>query len=623
MIFSKKFFFLFFFLIYITKNIAEGLPEWNKSDTASTKTSKKNVYSKEYYLAPQQRINSNFMVATTQRVLYINYPYTLASESSTPIRGKDSNSAGIIILMNQPQGVTSSNVEKANIPVWACMTLNSKNEVLGWEFAIPSDYYEKSKDVMRASYYHKNIYFGRDSGPNHTLNEFSGGSSAEAEMIRRKLSQTGMYNIVIGNNSGHYDDILLNSYNTVIGSFSGNAIIGSNNSFIGRSNGFSTKNVLLTSKFSPEDLTKDYYDTGTSSNYNNVLGNYNLLVSIEGVGNKLKNIKQNTIIGNANLAGVENAYCNCIIGEKNFTSDRNSVNRFFWIDHNIVIGCDNLFFTSNKKVKQFYGNIVIIPHGGSSDEGGINLEEALLVSDDDIAIETNSAILIGSSGGPFPSDHSFKTYIGNIYASSLVETIYNTSDLEKKKNLGVFSGTSSFPIVTFVSSSDQLGQMEVLPYGEPDEDYIAEPGNIKNIDSYIIDYLLNKETMNILGVCLENDESAREGSFFFIIDPYNFMKDPVIKKEQNPFAAFVIYRPKQEKTTMYGAGKKKIIPIRGVSASEIEMTGFESYYIIPALVRGEQILYEKNQELEAKIINLEEVIAELRERVALIEEKKV
>lgn len=537
------------------------------------------IFSPQFYLTEKVRINTTFMIGTSQKVIYLNYPFTFTNNPTINMM-KNANTSGIIILKDQPAGITSSNFSNmTSITPIAYFTVQPIP--LGWQIYSPADYFSHTTPTL-FSFYSNNIYIGKNVGPNH-----DGYNNLNLENL---LYATGTYNIAIGNNSGNFPENKLFNYNTIIGSWSGNDINGSFNSIFGAYHG--SKNILNTTI-----LNQDYYSGNNFFNYNNSFGfgNYNSTKTTGG-SPRLTTNKQNNIFGNLNFSSVNKGFRNCIFGNRILSTIVDNIVQFTWIDSNIMIGNNIFYQVNNSYISGLYGNIFLIPNGDQLISGGIDMSIAFSPYDDNLVAQSNYSIMIGSCGLPIPYSRSYKTFIGNIYNSSLTEEIPSIKNNKKLNDLG-FIGKTSFPVTTMTSNADQLGQIEILPYGNVN-DYETEPGNVLDV-SFAANFLLDPDYMPVIGVAFSNTTEAAKNGLVYTIDVYRLIKSPIIGKN-NPLQSFVIYKT-----------QKNLVPYPNESAynvnnqftiySDPKICGYEHYYLIPIIVKACQILNDKINNITSKV----------------------
>lgn len=572
-------------------------------DISTYNNKKINIY--KDYLDEKTKNNITFMKGTTQKVLYLNYPVTFTNDDTTNTM-KNANSSGIIILKDQPDGVTMANLntQKTIDPI-AYFTL--QETPIGWILYTPADYYQQELAITNISLYNNNIYIGRSCGPNHYVKDFYNNN------VSNVLNKSGKYNIVLGNHSGSYVNDKLLSYNTIVGCMSGNLITGSFNSFFGDYHG---DRQILNANY----LSQDYYSNNDFSNYNNSFGfgNYNLTHST-GQGLKFLANKQNNVFGNLNFSSVWRGYRNCIFGNRILTTIIDNITQFNWIDSNIMIGNNILYQSNNNLITGLYGNIILVPNGDQAIYGGIDLSKAFSPTKNNFDIQCNYSIMIGSCGLPIPYERSYKTFIANIYNSTLIDTGIG---LNPATHPGLI-GTTTFPVTVMINNADQLGQMELVPYGNyaslTPYNPSAEPGNVTNID-YVVNFLLDPKAMPVIGVAFENTATATKNGLLFTIDSYALMQHASLLSG-NPLSCFVIYTtPKIPIPYKQYNSKLNTTNVISAITSDATIAGYEHYYLIPVLVRACQIInakiteltntinneYRKNKEYESKIKELYE-----------------
>jgi hypothetical protein len=550
-------------------------------DVNSFYNNKINIYSSKFYLSERVRINTNFMIGSCQKVIYLNYPFTFTNDSVSNAM-KSANSSGIVILKDQSPGVTAANLDSQNniVPI-AYFTLQELP--IGWSLYTPADYYQQEQDVTKISLYNKNIYIGRVCGPLNQVN------LSTDYNISSFLNKAGRCNVVLGNDSGNFNNDKLLSYNTIVGCYSGNLNTGSFNSFFGSYHG--DKKII-----NPNYLNQDYYSNNDYSNYNNSFGfgNYNLTHST-GQGLKFLANKQNNVFGNLNFSSIWRGYRNCIFGNRILTTEVDNITQFNWIDSNIIIGNNILYQYNNNLLNGFYGNMIFIPNGDLSIYGGIEVSKAFGPIVNNNGAQCNYTIMIGSCGLPIPYQRSYKTFIANIYNSSLIKTGAPLNNNHAKiLNLGNL-GSTTFPVTVMINNADQLGQMELLPYrnfGLESYDPNAEPGNVTDLD-YVVNFLLDPRSMPVVGVAFENTAMARKNGLLFTVDAYSLINNASIL-QNNPLASFVIYTaPKSPVPYTQSTGVINKQNVISANTGDPTVAGYEHYYLIPLLVRACQILNSK------------------------------
>lgn len=560
------------------------------------------IFSPQFYLTERVRINTTFMIGTSQKVIYLNYPFTFSNDSVQNMM-KKANTSGIVILKDQPDGTMTSNLynTKSIVPI-AYFTLQPFP--LGWQIYSPADFYSGSSVPTYLSFYNSNIYVGKKVGPQYNPFNYM--------TIDRFLSVGGGWNTILGNESGNFPEGKLYSYNTVVGSNSGNYIGGAFNSFYGTYHG--SKNVINT-----YILTQDYYSGDNYSNYNNSFGfgNYNLTRS-NASDPKLYANKQNNVFGNLNFSSVIKGFRNCIFGNRILTTTIDNITQFSFIDSNIMIGNNIFYQTNNHLISGLYGNILLIPNGDQISAGGLGMSMAFDAYSDLKVIQSDFAIMIGSCGLPIPYPRSYKTFIGNIYHSSLAEQIKIVSEDSNIKELG-FIGKTSLPVVTMTNNADQVGQMEILPFGKRDA-YRDEPGNVFDVTE-MAEYLFDPVMMPVVGVAFKNIPEGKKNGLLYTIDSYailNNAKNTIIGQKSNPLASFLIYKtaknplPYQSDNSIVTAS---YLYSQSSVSNELEVCGYEHYYLIPLLVKACQLL-------NTKITNLYDlIIAQKNTREVLYQEK--
>jgi hypothetical protein len=630
-----------------------------------------NVYQPSFYLNDIVRINTNFMTGTTQKVLYLNYPFTFSNNQPQNAM-KNTNTAGIIILRDQPSGMTTANfATQTSIQPIAYFTL--QQIPIGWELFSPSDYYNTAKIPTQLSFYSNNIYIGKIVGPqerihniskhnqdytdhgnfvtnyyNNLMNfyvlnipEYKSCSQKEVTecdnhdniserinidthaetrkvpfSLKDVIKSGGSGNIVLGSNSGTFQESRFISFNTIIGMKSGNELTGSCNTFIGSFNG--SRNEIST-----VILNQDYYSSNSQSNYNNGVGfaNFNLTISDTTYATgRLIGLKQNNVFGNFNFYSMNNAFRNIVLGNRNLSTTVDNITQFNWIDTNIVIGNNILYKTNTQPVAGMYGNIIIIPNADELAYGGLGLNSALSGVESNYWTICNNAIFLGSCGLPIPYERSNKTFIGNIYNSCLFyDTIVVEGEL-KRRNV---RGKSSFPIVNMSNNADQVGHMELVPYGDyrpdkifgtscPPENspikssyYKCQPGNIFNIDN-AVNYLLNPESTPIIGIAFDNTPNAAQNGLFYTIDIYSMLANQGPSQQNNPLYSFIIYNILKQFPPY--ANPNNLDGEAYAIYNYPEAIGYEHYYLIPLIIKAIQNMNAtiNNQLLATKNIHSSE-----------------
>jgi hypothetical protein len=566
------------------------------------------IFDPRFYLNSLVRINTNFMIGTTQKVIYLNYPFTFTNNTVNNTM-KNTNSAGIIILTDQPEHVTTENLasQTSIVPI-AYLVL--QDIPIGWSLYTPADYYQNVKEVTNLSLYNNNMYIGRKCGPQHKYSDFNGNLAVV-------FNSSGEYNITLGNNSGNYNNAKLLSYNTIVGNMSGNLLTGSFNSFFG--NYHSAKTIL-----NPNYFNQDYYSNNDYSNYNNSFGfgNYNLTHST-GQGLKFLANKQNNIFGNLNFSSIWRGYRNCIFGNRILTTIIDNITQFNWIDSNIMIGNNILYQYNNNLLTGLYGNIMLVPNGDQSIYGGIDVSLAFApYNTSNTPSPTNYTIMIGSCGLPIAYNRSYKTFIANIYNSSLIDS--GVPVIANTDTLGTINKTS-FPLVVLINNADQLGQMQLVPYGDPyNYNPNNQPGNVTNLTAIVND-LLNPETLPVIGVAFENTTEATDKGLLFTVDTYALIKNSGTQKS-NPLSAYTIYTAKKSPLPYSNSNSPNTSnAVNNAITSDLQIAGYEHYYLIPVLVSACQTLNQKIITMieQIKILNNNYIIeqnelANCKEKIKLL-----
>jgi hypothetical protein len=558
-------------------------------------SAKNNIYDYTFYLQDKVRINTTFTMGSTYSVIYLNYPstFTNVNMSSNPM--KDVNGAGIIILSPQSSNLTAENLSsQQNIKPFAYFTLNEIP--IGWQLYCPSDYYEgivpNSKNVITINTYNQNLFFGKNVGPSHTKADFN------RDFLSSYLKLLGKGNICFGNNTGDFTDDHLISYNNIFGyDCGGKLVTGSFNQAFGSYN-------LVGKEINPNILSQDYYASNENANYNNVIGFGNMNVShpitVSHFGKKIAN-KQNNIVGNFNFHSIWFGMRNCVIGNRNFIANNNNV-QFSYVDSNIVIGNDIAWLQDNTTVlANVWKNIWLIP-SGTYDSGGINMQPAL--SNDMI-----ESIMIGSCGGNGTYDRSYKTFIANIFDTSLIDSEVDDS---KKQALNLGVGEEPLPQTVFVSQNDQLGSPAIKPYGIDHTTALAQPGNVYNVDDVIFDELLQ---LPIIGIAFENTVEARENGLFYAIDVNQIIDNP--QTPIHKLSSFLTYHTKKNFLSKNGnvVHKEKKKKENYLTPS---VAGFEYYYVIPLLIRALQICFSQITELKNTNNQMKNMLQQIAENNILL-----
>jgi hypothetical protein len=498
---------------------------------------------------------------------------------------KDLNSSGIIILSPQPNNVTAENLssQKTIKPI-AYFALNELP--IGWQLYCPSDYYEGvnpgSREVIAINTYNENLFFGKNVGPVHTKLDFN------KEFLSSYFKDLGKGNVCFVIYAGDFVDSHLVSYNTVFGTHNGGKLItGSFNQTFGSYN-------LLGKEINPNILSQDYYASNDYANYNNVIGFGNMNISkpvmMTYLGKKLGN-KQNNIIGNLNFHSIIFGLRNCILGNRNFIANNNNI-QFSYVDSNILIGNDIAWLQDNTTtIQNVWKNIWLIP-SGTYDSGGINMEPAL-------SSDMVSSIMIGSCGGSGTYDRSYKTFIANIYDTSLVDSAIESN---KKQALHQRVGQEPIPQAVFVSQNDQLGTPALKAYGEDYATALTQPGNVYDIDDVITNELLH---LPVIGVAFENSLEARDNGLFYAIDVNQIIDDPVTPIHK--LTSFLTY---QSQKTFFHKNASHKEKVKKEIIERPTVAGFEYYYIIPLLVRALQMCFNEINQLKKTNADLYNIISQ-------------
>lgn len=523
--------------------------------TTETKNPSQNndIYDYHFYLDPLVRINATFTSSSTYGVLYLNYPITFTNQNpASNNKMKNLNSAGIIILSNQPANTNAENLSsQSQIKPFAYFTL--QEIPLGWQIYTPADYYTgiapNSEDVTALSLYNHNFYFGKKAGPIHTKSDFN------RDSINVYIRSLGKYNIVIGNYTGNFIDNHLISYNNVIGTKSGGSLLtGSFNQVYGAYN-------ISTDELNSYSLSKDYYSNNDYLNYNNIYGFGNLgTTTLTPQKGKFIANKQNNIVGNLNLRSTWYGMRNCILGNRIFMTVINDI-QFNYVDSNILIGNDIAYFQNNASLNNIWKNIWLIP-SGSYDSGGINMESVLTNN-------INESIMIGSCGGQNQYDRTGKTFIANIYNTQLIEFT------DPK------TGEASIPEAVFVGINDQLGNPTIRVYGDKNT-ATTQPGNIYNIDDIVINELLQ---LPIVGVAFKNTAEAAENGLLYTVDVNQIIANP--DSPINRLSSFIVFNSKKEYLNNPGPHNSLV---KREKTLYPKIAGYEHYFLIPLLIRALQLL---------------------------------
>lgn len=549
--------------------ISKNNPEFRLSASYGKTTAKSNIYEYTFYLQERVRINTTFSMGSTYAVIYLNYPSTFTNINTVANNSmKDLNGAGIIILSPQPANTTAENLpNQKNIKPLAYFTLG--DIPIGWQLYCPSDYYEEitpnSKEVIHINTYNENLYMGRNSGPVHTKSDFN------KDLVSLYIKGLGKGNIAFGNTVGNFHDLPLISYNNIFGYFSGGKLItGSFNQTFGSYN-------LCGKEINPNILSQDYYANNDFLNYNNIMGFGNMNVThpitISHLGKKIAN-KQNNIIGNLNFHSIWFGMRNCVLGNRNFIADENKL-QFSYVDSNLVIGNDIAWLQDNTvTLANVWKNIWIIP-SGTYDSGGINMQPAL--TNDMI-----ESIMIGSCGGSNTYNRSYSTFIANIFDVPLVDA---PDHAQTKKQLYFGLGNESIPQAVFISRNDQLGSPGVQSYGSDYTSGMNEPGNVYNIDSIVLDELLN---LPIIGIAFENSTAASENGLIYTVDIKQIINNP--ETAIHRLSSFITFHAKKTFLQKPLIHKEKIK--KEVYAAPTP-SGYEHYYLIPLLVRAIQLIFNQ------------------------------
>jgi hypothetical protein len=378
------------------------------------------------------------------------------------------------------------------------------------------------------------------------------------------------------------------SYNTVFGTHNGGKLItGSFNQTFGSYN-------LLGKEINPNILSQDYYASNDYANYNNVIGFGNMNISkpvmMTYLGKKLGN-KQNNIIGNLNFHSIIFGLRNCILGNRNFIANNNNI-QFSYVDSNILIGNDIAWLQDNTTtIQNVWKNIWLIP-SGTYDSGGINMEPAL-------SSDMVSSIMIGSCGGSGTYDRSYKTFIANIYDTSLVDSAIESN---KKQALHQRVGQEPIPQAVFVSQNDQLGTPALKAYGEDYATALTQPGNVYDIDDVITNELLH---LPVIGVAFENSLEARDNGLFYAIDVNQIIDDPVTPIHK--LTSFLTY---QSQKTFFHKNASHKEKVKKEIIERPTVAGFEYYYLIPLLVRALQMCFNEINQLKKTNADLYNIISQ-------------
>ena len=90
-------------LFYIDDNCLLSHNDFIKNFLDTREGGEIDIFSPQFYLTERVRINTTFMIGTSQKVIYLNYPFTFSNDSVQNMM-KKANTSGIVILKESRLG---------------------------------------------------------------------------------------------------------------------------------------------------------------------------------------------------------------------------------------------------------------------------------------------------------------------------------------------------------------------------------------------------------------------------------------------------------------------------------------------------------------------------------------
>ena len=548
---------LFLFFIFFNVNAENIFLDIVFGNVLITRASEKvyvnDIFDPNFIASQQVIINTNFMTGTTQKFIYINYPKNFAITGNPSGLVKETNVSGIVIL--QPDSKNSESGKVSAVP-YAFITTQPNS--LGWQIMSPADYDKKNPiDPTLISIYNNNLYIGKQTGPNAD----SKGPALRA--IDFKLS--GRSNIGIGDNNSNYDDDPGIYYNVVLGNNSGSLINGAYNTVIGPMD-------LNLVRIDTYDMDWDYEQNDKWINYNIFLGfacgGMDPGTSMLGLSGFRSN-KQNCVIGNVSFRSNVAARRNLVFGNRNLTTVFNNNIPFRNLLQNIFIGNNILWLRDNVLVNELQNNIFILPDA-------VNMRNS-------IDGGTEGAIFIGAWGDATRKDRSYKTYLGNVYNTDFGDLDFYDLNADSKY-WSIFAG-NGIPHSVFTANDDLLGWPGIMPYND-----LSPSTNSGNFTEFEIENVVSQQLINlpICGVALANNFEYKSQISLFSVDALK-IKEPLPGSFIN-IGGYCIYKDVLTKIdTVNPIVEKKLV-------------GYESYYLIPLILKGLQMVWNKFNPVSGEIL---------------------
>jgi hypothetical protein len=356
-------------------------------------------------------------------------------------------------------------------------------------------------------------------------------------------------NIVVGNNCYPFDNISYMSFNTVFGNNNDDRLTGSYNTIIGSNN--AKISPLIDKNEGSNALANDIISSDNLYNYNIVIGHKSFGIDSTFNIPKAPN-KQNICIGNLTAQGMLGALRNIIMGNNILVSIAGIQVPFYNFQNNIIIGNDILVDQDRIAQNNFNNNIFIVGKGNGTTNNFLS--------------DNQYSIFIGTSGNKDQKSRSYQTYIGNIYGDLFLEI----DDNQEIQGIQV-------PQSVWINHEYRLGSI-MIPYKELSQYIISAP------EDSTLDTIVTSELFAIPVVSIQPSDQSMK---LFGVNALLIKEDPNTFKNLGAF----LLRESNNKTG--------------------SIVGYEHMHLVPLLIRGFQMLWQKNETLQNKHNTIKNILLSL------------
>jgi hypothetical protein len=225
---------------------------------------------------------------------------------------------------------------------------------------------------------------------------------------------------------------------------------------------------------------------------------------------------------------------------------------FYNFQNNIIIGNDILVDQDRIAQNNFNNNIFIVGKGNGTTNNFLS--------------DNQYSIFIGTSGNKDQKSRSYQTYIGNIYGDLFLEI----DDNQEIQGIQV-------PQSVWINHEYRLGSI-MIPYKELSQYIISAP------EDSTLDTIVTSELFAIPVVSIQPSDQSMK---LFGVNALLIKEDPNTFKNLGAF----LLRESNNKTG--------------------SIVGYEHMHLVPLLIRGFQMLWQKNETLQNKHNTIKNILLSL------------